>query len=64
MVLLQGQRLRLQYLKPYDKLVTTAYTEITSAVAVAVTVSSKDYGAVVEVDENGRVVRFAQLKTA
>lgn len=50
--------------KTYDKLVTTAYTEITSAVAVAVTVSSKDYGAVVEVDENGRVVRFAQLKTA
>jgi hypothetical protein len=46
----------------YDKMTLTSYTEITDAAAHAVSVTSGYYGALVEVDENGRAIRFETLK--
>ena len=43
---------------------TTGYTEIVSATAVADVVSSGYYGALVELDENGRAVRFESIKAS
>ena len=41
---------------------TTGYVEIVSATVVSDSVSSGDYGALVELDENGRAVRFKSIK--
>lgn len=48
----------------YDDFDTTGYVEITVATAVADVVTSGYYGAVVELDENGRAVRFGTIKAA
>lgn len=48
----------------YDKFTLTGYTQITTAAAVADTVSSGYYGALVEIDENERAVRFETIKAA
>jgi hypothetical protein len=46
----------------YDEFVATSYTEIVSADAVSKTVSSGYFGALAEVDENGRVIRFETIQ--
>jgi len=48
----------------YDDFDTTGYVEIVSATAVADGVSSGYYGALVELDENGRAIRFETIKAA
>ena len=48
----------------YAKIVLDDYTQITSAAAVEDTVDSGYYGALVEVDENGRAVRFGTIKAS
>lgn len=48
----------------YDDFDTTGYVEIVSATAVSDVVTSGYYGALVEVDENGRAVRFGTIKAA
>jgi len=48
----------------YDDFAVTSYTEITTADAVAKTVTSGYFGALVELDENGRAVKFETLKAA
>lgn len=48
----------------YDDFAVTSYTEITDAAAHNVAVTSGYYGALVEVDENGRAVRFETLKAS
>lgn len=48
----------------YDDLALTGYTEIVSATAVADTVGSGYYGALVELDENGRAIRFGTIKAS
>lgn len=48
----------------YDDFDTTGYVEIVSATAVADVVSSGYYGALVELDENGRAIRFETIKAA
>jgi len=45
----------------YDEFDLTDYKEITVATAVADVVTTGYYGALVEVDENGRALRFATL---
>jgi hypothetical protein len=42
----------------YDDMTLTSYTEITDAAAHNVAVTSGYYGALLEIDENGRAVRF------
>jgi len=46
----------------YSVFDTTGYDEIESATAVSDSVSSGYYGALVELDENGRAVRFKSIK--
>lgn len=48
----------------YDDFDTTGYVEIVSASAVSDVVTSGYYGALVELDENGRAVRFGTIKAA
>lgn len=48
----------------YDDFDTTGYVEIVSATAVADVVTSGYYGALVELDENGRAIRFGTIKAA
>lgn len=48
--------------KCYDDFTLTGYKEIESATAVADTVTSGYYGALVELDENGRVIRFDTIQ--
>jgi len=48
----------------YDEFSLTGYTEITDADAVADAVTSGYYGTVVELDENGRVIRFGSIKAS
>ncbi len=48
----------------YNDFDLTGYEKITVATAVADVVTSGYYGALVEVDENGRALRFATLKAA
>ena len=48
----------------YDDFVATSYTEITDANAHNVAVTSGYYGALAEVDENGKVIRFETLKAS
>lgn len=48
----------------YDDFDTTGYVEIVSATAVNDVVTSGYYGALVELDENGRAVRFETLKAS
>lgn len=48
----------------YDDFDTTGYVEIVSATAVADAVTSGYYGALVELDENGRAIRFETIKAA
>lgn len=48
----------------YDDFDTTGYVEINSATAVADVVTSGYYGALVELDENGRAIRFETIKAA
>ena len=48
----------------YDDFVATAYTEITTADAVAKTVTSGYFGALAEIDENGRVIRFETIQAS
>jgi hypothetical protein len=48
----------------YDVMVLTGYVEITSASPVADVVTSGYYGALLEIDENGRAVRFKTIKAA
>lgn len=48
----------------YDEFVATSYTEIVAADAVSKTVSSGYYGALAEVDENGRVIRFETIQAS
>jgi hypothetical protein len=45
----------------YDDLDTATWTKITSAVAVDVTVTATHYCAVVQLDENGRIIEFTQV---
>jgi hypothetical protein len=48
----------------YDEFSLTGYVEITAADAVADVVTSGYYGTVVELDENGRVIRFGSIKAS
>ena len=48
----------------YDEMTLTGYVEITSASPVSDVVTSGYYGALLEIDENGRAVRFETLKAA
>lgn len=48
----------------YDDFTLTGYVEITSASPVSDTVTSGYYGALVELDENGRAIRFETIKAA
>ena len=48
----------------YEVPVLTGYVEITSASAVSDVVTSGYYGTIIEVDENGRVVRMGSIKAA
>jgi len=48
----------------YDVMTLTGYVEITSASPVADVVTSGYYGALLEIDENGRAVRFKTIKAA
>lgn len=48
----------------YDVMVLTGYVEITSASAVNDVVSSGYFGALLEIDENGRAIRFEALKAS
>ena len=48
----------------YDDFVATSYTEITDASAHNVVVTSGYFGALAEIDENGRVIRFETLQAA
>lgn len=48
----------------YDDFSLTGYVKIASAAAVADTVTSTYYGALVEVDENGRAIRFATIQAS
>ncbi len=48
----------------YDDFVATSYTEITDANAHNVAVTSGYYGALAEIDENGKVIRFETLKAS
>jgi len=48
----------------YDDFDLTGYVEITSASAVADVVASGYYGALVELDENGRAIRFGTIKAS
>jgi hypothetical protein len=48
----------------YDDMTLTSYTEITDAAAHNVAVTSGYYGALLEIDENGRAVRFETLKAS
>ena len=48
----------------YDDFDLTGYVEITAATAVADVVTSGYYGALVEIDENGRAIRFGTIKAA
>ena len=48
----------------YDDFDLTGYVEITAATPVADVVTSGYYGAIVEIDENGRAVRFGTIKAA
>lgn len=48
----------------YDDFDTTGYVEINAATAVSDVVTSGYYGALVELDENGRAVRFETIKAA
>jgi hypothetical protein len=48
--------------KVYDEIDLTSYTEITVATEVNVTIATDDYGVVVAVDENGRVIGYTAIK--
>ena len=48
----------------YDEFTLTGYVEITAATAVADVVTTSYYGALVEIDENGRAIRFATLQAS
>jgi hypothetical protein len=48
----------------YDDFVATSYTEITDASAHNVVVTSGYFGALAEIDENGRVIRFETLQAS
>lgn len=48
----------------YDKFDITGYTQIKTAAAVNDAVTSGYYGALVEIDENGRAVRFEAIKAS
>jgi hypothetical protein len=48
----------------YDDFVATSYTEIADAAAHNVAVTSGYFGALAEVDENGRVIRFETLQAS
>ena len=48
----------------YDDFDLTGYVEIAAATAVSDVVTSGYYGALVEIDENGRAIRFGTIKAA